>query len=421
MKQLIIALCLACAPPLAAAELAIVGATIQPAPEAPAIVGGAVLVRDGEIVAVGAAGEVEVPAGATVIDGEGGFLTAGFWNSHVHFLSPALRAPATRPAPELEAAVREALTSRGFTTVFDISSFHGDAAAMRARIESGEVAGPEVLYVDAPFFPEGGTPVYVRDLLERIGAPSAEVADPAQARERARRQLAAGADGVKLFAGAIVEAGVVPMDVAIARAVVEEAHAAGKPAFAHPTDLAGLEVAMASGVDVLAHTTPSMGAWDAALVERMRAAGLALVPTLTLFEVELRRERAPDEVRERVLDAAARQLGAFAAAGGTVLFGTDVGYIDHLDTRREFELMARAGLDWRQILDSLTTAPAARFGQGGRKGRIAPGMRADLVLLRADPRADVRGFAEVRATIRAGELIYAAAAAPGGGAEASVR
>ncbi len=393
-----------------AADLAIVDARVYPAPDSAPIERGTVLMRDGRIAAVGPSATVTVPAGVTVIDGKGRFVTAGFWNSHVHVLAVPLREAATRPASELDAALATMLTRWGFTTVFDVASLNGSARALRKRIEAGEVTGPAILTVDAPFFPKDGTPIYVRALLKEIGAPSAEVASPDQARARARGQLEAGADGVKLFAGAIIggEIGVLPMDIAIARAVVAEAHRAGKPAFAHPTDMAGLEVSLASGVDVLAHTTPFSGPWDAALVQRLRAADLALVPTLTLFEAELRREAAPDQVIARFVADATQQVMVFAAAGGTVLFGTDVGYTDHFDTRLEFELMARAGLDWRQILASLTTAPAGRFGQGARKGRVVPGMEADLVLLGTDPAVAVKGFGDVQATIRGGRVIYRA-------------
>ena len=403
-----IALYLACTWPAMAADLAIVDARVYAGPDTAPIERCTVLVRDGRIAAVGPSATVAVPAGATVIDGKGRFVTAGFWNSHVHFLALPLREAATRPASELDAALNTMLTRWGFTTVFDVASPSGSARTLRNRIEAGEVTGPAILTVDAPFFPKDGTPVYVRALLKEIGAPSFEVANPDQARARARLQLAAGADGVKLFAGAIVggDIGVFPMNIDIARAVVAEAHRAGRPAFAHPSDLAGLEVSLASGVDVLAHTTPFSGPWDAALVRRLRAADVALVPTLTLFEAELRREGAPDQVIARFMADAIQQVRAFAAAGGTVLFGTDAGYIDHFDTRLEFELMARAGMDWRQILTSLTTAPAGRFGQGERRGRIAPGMEADLVLLGTDPAVDVTGFSDVQATIRGGRVIY---------------
>jgi imidazolonepropionase-like amidohydrolase len=405
-----IALHVACAWSAMAADLAIVDARVYPAPDAAPIERGTVLVRDGRIAAVGPAATVTVPAGATVVDGKGAFVTAGFWNSHVHILALPLRAATTRPVSELDAALNTMLTRWGFTTVFDVASLNGSARALRQRIEAGEVTGPAILTVDAPFFPKDGTPIYVRALLKEIGAPSAEVASPDQARARVRQQIAEGADGVKLFTGAVVGGaiGVLPMDINIARAVVAEAHRAGKPAFAHPSDMAGLEVSLASGVDVLAHTTPFSGPWDAALVQRLRAANLALVPTLTLFEAELRREAVPDSVIARFIVDATQQVRVFAAAGGTVLFGTDVGYIDQFDTRREFELMARAGLDWRQILASLTTAPAGRFGQGERKGHIAPGMEADLVMLGTDPAVDVLGFSDVRATVRGGRVIYGA-------------
>jgi imidazolonepropionase-like amidohydrolase len=393
-----------------AADLAIVNARVFPAPDAAPIEHGTVLVHDDRITAVLPSAAIAVPAGATVIDGKGRFVTAGFWNSHVHFLTLPLREAATRPTSELDAALNTMLTRWGFATVFDVASLNGSARALRKRIEAGEVTGPAILNVDAPFFPKDGTPIYVRALLKEIGAPSAEVASPDQARSRVRQQLADGADGVKLFTGAVVggASGVLPMDIDIARAVVAEAHRAGKPAFAHPSDMAGLEVSLASGVDVLAHTTPFSGPWDEALVRRLRAAGLALVPTLTLFEAELRREAVPDSVIARFIAEATQQVQVFAAAGGTVLFGTDVGYIDQFDTRREFELMARAGLDWRQILASLTTAPAGRFGQGEWKGRIAPGMVADLVLLGTDPAVDVKGFSDVQATVRGGRVIYRA-------------
>jgi adenine deaminase len=72
----------------------------------------------------------------------------------------------------------------------------------------------------------------------------------------------------------------------------------------------------------------------------------------------------------------------------------------------EYTLMAGAGLSWREVLASLTTAPAERFGEGGRRGRIAPGMDADLVLLDADPGAAPNAFARVVRTLRGGRVVY---------------
>jgi imidazolonepropionase-like amidohydrolase len=239
-----------------------------------------------------------------------------------------------------------------------------------------------------------------------------EVASVQQAQSRAEQQLGSGADGLKIFAGAIVAGEVLPMDPEIATAIVQAAHRAGKPAFAHPTSMQGLEIAIASGVDVLAHTTPTAGPWSPAFAARLVGARLALTPTFSLFEQDLGKEGVPPAVVQRYLDAAQQQVAAFVQAGGELLVGTDIGYIALPDTRREIELMAAAGLDWRQILASLTTLPARRFGRADRQGRIAAGMAADIVLLFGDPAVDVTALADVKATVRAGRLIYQAATRP---------
>jgi imidazolonepropionase-like amidohydrolase len=100
-----------------------------------------------------------------------------------------------------------------------------------------------------------------------------------------------------------------------------------------------------------------------------------------------------------------------ARAGGTILFGTDVGYLSDYDPRDEVALMAAAGFSWRDILAALTTSPAARFGESERRGRIAPGMDGDLVVLAGDPVRDVGAFTRVRHTVRGGRLLYSAPAA----------
>ena len=89
-----------------------------------------------------------------------------------------------------------------------------------------------------------------------------------------------------------------------------------------------------------------------------------------------------------------------------MLFGTDVGYMADYDPADEYRRMAQAGLTSMQILASLTTAPAARFKASERRGRIAPGMDADLVVLEADPAENPVNFSKVRYTLRAGRMIF---------------
>lgn len=394
------------APSTSGADLALVGCKVYPSPDEKPLADATVLVRGSRIAAVGPAADVHVPNGTKTLECGNGVVAAGFWNSHVHIMTPPLMEADRQPAGRIHAELEAMLTKWGFTTVFDIASVFRNTETIRRRIASGEVVGPRILTVGDPFFPEGGTPVYVRDFFAKYHVPSDEVRTADEAAARARRELREGADGVKIFSASFAIRRIVPMPREIARAVVEEAHRAGKPAFAHPSNLEGIEIALDSGVDVLAHPAPLSGPWGPALLARMKAAHMALTPTLTLFDVDARREGIPPAAASRLMDEAVAQVRAFSSAGGEILFGTDVGYTDAYDTEEEYRLMSRAGMDFRGILASLTTHPARRFGDSGRRGRVVPGEEADLVVLAGDPAADVTAFSRVRFTIRAGKVIY---------------
>jgi imidazolonepropionase-like amidohydrolase len=229
---------------------------------------------------------------------------------------------------------------------------------------------------------------------------------PDQGRERARGLIARHVNGIKLFTGSLQKGGVANMPVALAAAAVEEAHRAGLPVFAHAQNAAGVDVALAAGVDVLAHTVPDSPDWTPAYVARLTGRRMMLIPTLTLFDHEARKDREPDADREQWVSRMVAELTAFRAAGGGVLFGTDAGYTDHYETGLEFELMGRAGLRFRDILAALTTTPAARFAGSRRSGHVRAGDEADLTVLYADPAEDVHSFARVRYTIVGGRFTY---------------
>jgi imidazolonepropionase-like amidohydrolase len=76
------------------------------------------------------------------------------------------------------------------------------------------------------------------------------------------------------------------------------------------------------------------------------------------------------------------------------------------DPTEEYTLMTQAGMNFQEILASLTIGPAERFGESHRLGRIAPGFQADLVVLRGDPSRDIETLAAVEYTLRDGRIIY---------------
>jgi imidazolonepropionase-like amidohydrolase len=113
---------------------------------------------------------------------------------------------------------------------------------------------------------------------------------------------------------------------------------------------------------------------------------------------------APQAVVDKLVNAGEMELKQYSAVGGTILFGTDVGFYTEYDPTRELEDM-KTVLSWNEILASLTTNPS-EFFKATAKGRVEKGMDADLVVLDGDPAADVRNFAKVAYTIRAGKVIY---------------
>jgi imidazolonepropionase-like amidohydrolase len=386
------------APAALAVVLALVGGMVYPDPAASPIADGVVIVTDGVITAVGPRGSTRVPEGAQTIDCQGLFVTAGFQNSHAHFTEEKWIDAANQPAAALDAKLQAMLTRWGVTTVVDTASFLQNTITLRRRIESGEVKGPHILTAGLALYPPDGIPYYLRDvvppeLLKLLPQPSTDQ----EAIARVRENLGGGADLIKLFTGSWVARGrVLPMPVDVASAAVAESHRRGKLVFSHPSNVAGLEVALAAKVDVLAHAVENTSGLTADHFRRMKAQNMALVPTLTLFVGPDDRNN-PDVVTE---------VGDYARLGGQILFGTDVGYLTDYGTAREYELMARAGLTWRQILAALTTNPAERFGAAARRGRLSQGLDGDVVVLGADPARDVRAFADVRHTIRGGQLLF---------------
>jgi imidazolonepropionase-like amidohydrolase len=349
---------------------ALVGGTVYVDPHADPIRDGVVLIDGGRIAEVGTAAP---PAEATIIDCSGLTVTAGFWNSHVHFFERKWADAANIPAPELARQLHDTYPRYGFTSVFDLSSSFDNTRRLRERIESGEIAGPRIRTTGEGLVPPGALPPErVMQVMGVVNTPLPEIGDAASAAAHARRLLDAGTDGVKLFAA---------MPPGAIEAAVAEAHRDGKPVFMHPNTIDDAHAALRAGVDVIAHTTPRSGAWT-----DLVPGGAALTPTLTLWKFFLRHDRL--SVQEQMVETAVGQLRSWIAAGGEVLFGTDLGAVDP-DPSEEYALMRAAGMSFRQILASLTTSPAARFGGSGR---IAAGAPANLVAFEGD-------FADVRVTV----------------------
>ncbi len=229
------------------------------------------MIHGTQIAEVGPRASIRIPKDAHVVDCSGNFVTAGFWNSHVHIFTPVLLRARDASAADLDRELDSMLNRWGFTTVFDIASVLENTLALRSRIESGEIRGPRILSVGEPILTE--VPIYIRDYLtaNRVSLPV--VTTPEEAAARVDALVRGGADGIKLFTGSVQEARVANMPLAMVPEKPRRAKRTGTitSPYSHTRRiLASLESAIDQGVDVLAHTAPDSPPWTPEFVARLK-------------------------------------------------------------------------------------------------------------------------------------------------------
>lgn len=381
--------------------LYLVGAKIYTSPNAVPIENGVVMIEEGKIKAVGSHKKIPVPTNARKINCKGLIMTSGFWNSHVHFMESHWHNAGSLPAAQLNSQLEDMLTSFGFVYALDIAALEFENLdALRTRIKTGEVTGPEILRSGIPFVPENGSPFYIAPLK------LPEISTPEQAGTFVKKQIKNGANVIKLWSASPIGNKIVNMPHEVLLEAVQTANDLGIPVAAHPTNNEGVTIAINAGVDILVHTSPDdRELWDMETINKMILNKMALIPTLKLYKWDLEQHNIPVEKNPLILTSIG-QLRDFSRAGGEILFGTDVGYMTDYNPTEEYELMVEADMSFMQLLASLTTNPAKRFGRPSQTGEIKVGLDADLVLLKGDPSDDIRNLARVVTTIKKGEIIY---------------
>jgi imidazolonepropionase-like amidohydrolase len=395
IRAIVLALCLLGLGVIGRAQdLAITHVSVYSAPEAPLRKNVTVVIRHGVITGVGE--HLRVPQGIETISCQGCVVLAGFSNAHVHFMEPKWNDAAHQPADKLTRQMSDMVTHSGFTTVVDTGSDGENTIALRQRVEGGEVPGPRIITSGLPIFPAHALPYYLAELPEELKTKLGQPETPADAATFVDKNRAAGSDIVKLFTGSIVSPDhITSMQVPIARAAADEAHRYGQLVFSHPSNLEGTKVAIDAGVDVLAHTPELTSGIDEAMLRRMIAQHMTIIPTLKLFSGD------NHIANIRALDYQFHQLG------GSLVYGTDTGFLTDYDQGEEFRQLMQAGFGFRDVLAMLTTAPAELFHLSQHEGKVMPGMRGDLTILSEDPASGhPEAFTKVRYTIRGGNVIW---------------
>jgi imidazolonepropionase-like amidohydrolase len=361
---------------------------------------GAVIIEGGKIKSVGET--VAPPDGAEIIDGTGHTLLPGLIDSHTHAYG---------------AALKQAVMF-GVTSELDMFSDHRAAAQMRKEQSEGKAADRADLFsagtlVTAP----GGHGTEYALKIPTITAPG-----EAQAFVDAR--INEGSDYIKIVYddGKLYGLNFPTVSKETMAAVVASAHRRGKLAVVHIATLEGARDAIEAGVDGLVHIF-SDRAPDPEFPRMVAARRAFVVPTLTVIESvtgvaggatlatdsSLANALSPTDSTDlkKTFPARPGAKASFAAAEEAVrklkaarvpiLAGTDApnpGTLHGASIHRELELLVKAGLTPVEALAAATSAPAAQFRLSDR-GRIEPGRRADLLLVKGDPTTDIKATRDI--------------------------
>ncbi len=404
----------------------------------------------GDRIAAVSTERLDVP-GARVIEGDGLTLLPGLTDSHTHITSGMLirwqmAMPATR-----DFNLRAALYS-GITAVVDMGGYSTDRMVRLAdQLEDGSRLGPRLVHAGMGFTGEGAHPIPMLELVADNISPALrgmipdlaiEVSTPDDLDE-IDTHLDAGPDFTKVFLDRIPPTAPT-MDPAVLDAIVARSHGRGVPVFVHVGYNADVAAVLDAGADGLAHVVYKEALTDE-LVQGLADQGVVVIPTAVVFDNYAKvtveqsfdhysdlewqttppgRKRAlrnPQPVDEHPDWVQAEQaaydnrphlhgnVAALHAAGVTLLAGSDspnLGLTAGGALHVELQHLVAAGLTPTEALLAATSVPAREWsrltGRPCESGTVAEGMRADLLLVRGDPTADITATQDIAEVFLAG-------------------
>ena len=407
----------------------ITGATVIDGTARPALPDAVIVIDGTRISRIGARNSVQVPPDAVVVDAQSKFVIPGLADMHHHLISGDIFGPYN---PRL---ILRRMLAVGVTTIFDPSISLKDFTALKTA--AADDASPL-----ARFFSTGPIiTVKGDDLGGNVNGPTPET--PAEATAAVRDLKAAGVDAIKTqrddMTWSLKTARPV-MKEDVLHALVDEAHRQGLKVFVHAPLLRFAKETLRAGADGLMHGIVDEPV-DKEFLTLMKRNRAVYVSTMALYEdvgdvaAWARREGVnwdkanlqPPRLYERFTNPAGvaqfttfidngdftkqrlplqrTNLKTVFDAGIPIVLGTDTGFFGVLvgaATQIELELLVEAGLKPIDALRAATVNAARMIGKDKELGTLEPGKAADLVILDADPRVDIKNVTRINRTYKGG-------------------
>ena len=428
--------------------VAIVGATLINPGAAP-VPNATVVAAGGRIVCAGPAATCAVPPTAEIVRADGAFVTPGLIDAHVHYSQTgwvdgrpdAIDLRAEFPYDSVNSALRveksrfdRAYLCSGVTSVFDVGGYPWTIPLMQANERA----------LDAPRVVAAGPLLATVD--HWVNTPSMRqflhMASDSATRRAVRENATFGSRAIKVWYLQVSDS-LRPAMRARLELAGEEARRAKLPFLVHATQLERAKEAIRAGANVLVHSVAPQ-AVDDEFLALAKQRGTIVIPTLTVYEgyADVFAGRSPaaryplecvdPSTRaklERVLPEAqraqglqglvrsgradtlyasvARNVRRMRDAGIPIAVGTDAGNPGTAhgpSISREMEALQSIGLSAADVLASATTVAARAMGRESELGTIQAGRLADLIVLDADPLADVANLRRLRLVMKGGAI-----------------
>lgn len=375
-----------------------------------------VVVQAEKILAAGPKGSLSLPAGPKKnIDLPGQTLLPGMIEGHSHILlhpynetswndQVLIESEAERVA-RATVHLRRSLAA-GFTTLRDLGSEGAGYAdvGIKAALKKGVIPGPRLLVAGPAIVATGS--YGPKGFADHVEVPlGAETADGIEGVTRVvRDQIGKGADLIKVYADYRWGPDGVAMPTFTQEElaqIVRVAESSGRMVVAHASTEEGMLRAIMAGVKTIEHGDGG----TAEIFRLMAEKGVAFCPTIAAGDAitQYRGWRKGIDPEPERISQKRKSVKLALDAGVIMLAGGDVGVFPHGENVRELELMVAYGMPTIQVLRSVTATNADAFDLPDR-GRIRPGLLADLVVVSGRPDQDISRLWDVRLVMLGGRI-----------------